>query len=208
MARRSTSDLAILTGAVGFAVLLWAVLAGATAASDGTILLAIAGVGRSAEWSLSLAHVASFLGDGAVRAAIMVIACTGLILARRMSAAIWFAAAGAGGALASSLLKAMIARPRPDLIPHLDHVTSAAFPSGHAWNGTILFLSLALLAPARWRRPALGLAAGIAAAIGISRIILGVHWPSDVLAGWLGGIAWVALWWKVAQRQHIGRFGR
>lgn len=90
--------------------------------------------------------------------------------------------------LASGFLKLYFARPRPDLVPHLDHVASASYPSGHAANAAVVFLTLALLVPARWRGRALALAACIIFLTGLSRVMLGVHWPSDVVGGWMLGI--------------------
>jgi undecaprenyl-diphosphatase len=208
MGVRCISKVLVLTGTGGFAAVLLAVLTGATAQADVAIAHAIAEAGRSNVWTLALAKAATFIGDSATRVAIMVIAVSALVIAKRTRWALWMAAIGAGGALMSSTLKALVARPRPELLPQLDHATSAAFPSGHAWNGTVLFLSLALVAPARFRRGALVAAGLLALATGVSRVVLGVHWPTDVLAGWCGGVAWTMLWWKVAQRQHIGRFGR
>jgi undecaprenyl-diphosphatase len=92
---------------------------------------------------------------------------------------------------ASDALKDMFERPRPDLVPHLDHVSSLSFPSGHATSAVAIFVLFAMLMPTaqrgRW------LAGGLLAAFltGWSRIALGVHWPSDVLGGWILGGAFV-----------------
>lgn len=99
--------------------------------------------------------------------------------------------------IASSLLKAAFDRPRPDLIAHLDHVSSASYPSGHATSAAALYLTLALLAPVRWRRPAWTFAMLMIGLTGLSRIMLGVHWPSDIVGGALLGAAFAlaAAWW-------------
>ncbi|WP_082813200.1 phosphatase PAP2 family protein [Sphingopyxis terrae] len=104
--------------------------------------------------------------------------------------------------IASSLLKAAFDRPRPDLIAHLDHVSSASYPSGHATSAAALYLTLALLAPVRWRRPAWTFAMLMIGLTGLSRIMLGVHWPSDVVGGTLLGAAFAlaAAWWARSER--------
>ena len=91
--------------------------------------------------------------------------------------------------LASSLLKNIFDRPRPDLIPHLDHVSSWSYPSGHATSVTAIALAVVLLAPAPWRRAAAGFAVVAILLTGLSRVMLVVHWPSDVLGGTMLGAA-------------------
>jgi undecaprenyl-diphosphatase len=107
-----------------------------------------------------------------------------------------FALGAVGGAQAlSELLKALIARPRPDIVPHEVAVYSASFPSGHAMLATAAYFTLAfiLATGANRARNRIGLyaSAGVLAfLIGASRVYLGVHWPSDVVAGWFAGLAW------------------
>ena len=109
----------------------------------------------------------------------------------------------ASGTLLSEGLKLGFARPRPELAPHMVEVYSASFPSGHALLSAIAYLTLgAMLARAstkkRIKTLALMVAAMLTILVGLSRIYLGVHWPSDVLAGWALGAAWAALWWLFA----------
>lgn len=109
------------------------------------------------------------------------------------------------GSILSQFLKSAFARPRPELVAHLAEVTSLSFPSGHAMNSAVAYLTLgALLARFHERRRlkalAMAFAMIITALIGASRIYLGVHWPTDVLAGWGLGAAWAALWWLIAWR--------
>lgn len=93
--------------------------------------------------------------------------------------------------LATSLLKKFFARERPDLVPHLDHASSFAFPSGHTNSVTVMFLLLIFLAGDKmhplWRAAAIG----FVLLSGVARIMLGVHWPMDVLCGFMlgGGFA-------------------
>ena len=109
-----------------------------------------------------------------------------------------------GGQILSSLLKLGIDRPRPDLVPHLVEVQTLSFPSGHAMMAAVTYLTLgsilAEIAPGRATKIyVLGVAVLITLMVGVSRIYLGVHWPSDVLAGWCAGFAWAMLCWLVAR---------
>ena len=98
------------------------------------------------------------------------------------------------------LLKTGFDRARPDPHGHAVAVHSMAFPSGHSANAMALGLGLALIAaPARWRLPALAAGLAFAAAVGLSRLVLGVHWPSDVLGGWAFGAAWTLLLVRLGQ---------
>ena len=98
--------------------------------------------------------------------------------------------------------KYWIARVRPDLEPHLVVVKTSSFPSGHATSSMIFYLTvaLALSAGTRWHRLAAAAALLLALLIGTSRVMLGVHWPSDVIGGWAFGMLWVLLNLRLAQR--------
>jgi undecaprenyl-diphosphatase len=98
--------------------------------------------------------------------------------------------------------KYSIARPRPELEPHLVAVKTWSFPSGHATSSMIFYLTLALAlaAGSRWQRPAAAAAVLLSLLIGLSRIMLGVHWPSDVVGGWSFGLLWVLLTLKPTER--------
>ena len=115
-----------------------------------------------------------------------------------------------GGVVVSTVLKLFYHRPRPDLVPHGMEVFTASFPSGHAMMSAIAYLTLATLLARidpRRRVKALVLFLGVSMTVlvGVSRVYLGVHWPSDVLAGWCVGAAWAALCWFVAlQLQRRG----
>ena len=106
-----------------------------------------------------------------------------------------------GRALAS-VQKYWIARVRPDVEPHLVVVHSSSFPSGHATSSMIVFLALALALTARtrWHRLAAGGAVLLSLLVGTSRVMLGVHWPSDVVGGWAFGALWVLLTLPLAER--------
>lgn len=107
-----------------------------------------------------------------------------------------------GGMLASSLLKWLFSRPRPDLVPHTTVVYTHSFPSGHAMLSAVVYLTLAALlartqTDVRAKRYLMLVAALLTILIGFSRIYLGVHWPTDVLAGWAMGSSWALLCWLV-----------
>jgi len=103
----------------------------------------------------------------------------------------------------SFVLKDIMDRPRPDLVSHLVDVQTSSFPSGHATLSAVVYLTIgALLAreqPSRGLRFYVMAVAILATMlIGCSRVYLGVHWPTDVLAGWAIGSAWAMLWWIAA----------
>lgn len=123
---------------------------------------------------------------------------------RRWSRALFLAGAIGGGALLNTVLKIGFARPRPDIVAHLVDVTSQSFPSGHAMNSAVVYLTLGALG-SRATKGAAAKAYLVAAAIvltlivGFTRVYLGVHWPTDVLAGWAAGAAWATMCWMTAE---------
>jgi undecaprenyl-diphosphatase len=102
----------------------------------------------------------------------------------------------------AEIQKYEIARVRPTLEPHLVVVKTSSFPSGHATSSMIFYLTLALALTAgtRWMRPAVAGAIALSVLIGTSRVMLGVHWPSDVIGGWAFGMLWVLLTLRLAER--------
>jgi undecaprenyl-diphosphatase len=138
--------------------------------------------------------------------AMLTLAVSGfLALDGKRRAALLVLAAVAGGLLGSHLLKGAFERPRPDLVPHRAVVYTHSFPSGHSMLSASTSLTLGvLLARVQKRRRLkafiLILTAFLTLLVGFSRIYLGVHWPSDVLAGWTAGGVWAFLCWLVALR--------
>jgi undecaprenyl-diphosphatase len=118
-----------------------------------------------------------------------------LVLLRRRAEAAWIAASVVGASILNATLKVWLHRPRPEIVPHLAVVSNASFPSGHAMISSAVYLTLALMiAEVQPRLGArlyvVGAASLLVLLIGCSRVYLGVHWPSDVLAGWAFGSAW------------------
>ena len=110
---------------------------------------------------------------------------------------LWVAIAGA--TLLNLLLKATFSRPRPDVFPWLvPHAGQSSFPSGHAMTSTVAYLTIAYLVArlqpsAALRHLTLAFAALVIFSVGLSRVYLGVHYPSDVMAGWVAGVAWASV---------------
>jgi undecaprenyl-diphosphatase len=135
---------------------------------------------------------------------IATVAATGfLLLEGKWHAALLLIFAVLSGMLISTLLKAGFDRPRPDLVPHGSIVTSPSFPSGHSTLSAITYLTIGALIARfrpnpRVRVYVLVLAILVTFLVGISRVYLGVHWPTDVLAGWAVGSAWALMCWFLA----------
>lgn len=144
------------------------------------------------------------LGGFTVLTLVTVVAAIAFLLHRKAHHALVLVATVLTAQLGSDLLKQLYGRPRPDLAPHSVYVYSASFPSGHSMLSATVYLTLAMLiASLEPRRATKALVFAVAvlvmSAVGISRVYLAVHWPTDVLAGWCAGavcalVAWMALW--------------
>ena len=144
------------------------------------------------------------LGSHGVLGLLLLAVSSFLLLAGLRRTAGSVLAACLSGAVLSALLKDLFARPRPDLVPHGAYVLSASFPSGHALLSALVYLTLATLVSRQLRQRRLrwhvmSVAVLLTLLVGASRVYLGVHWPSDVLAGWAIGAAWALAWWGIAQ---------
>ena len=212
-ARRELLPAAVL-GLVALAVLGFLQLGsevgeGETSRFDRAILLALRHPGDLAQpigphWLQLTMLDFTALGGTAVLTLLTVLAAGFLFAKARWARAAFLIAAIGGGAILSGLLKTGYARPRPAFVAHLVEVTSPSFPSGHAMNSAIVYLTLGvLLARAvperRVKAYLIGVAVFLTLLVGASRVYLGVHFPTDVLAGWTVGAAWAALCWAAAE---------
>jgi undecaprenyl-diphosphatase len=151
---------------------------------------------------LTTARVFTFLGEPTVLIAAGFIVACWLWWRNRSRLAIALLLVILIGRGLGVVQKYWIARVRPDAEPHLVVVKSSSFPSGHATSSMIFYLALALAltAGSRWQRPAVAGAILLSLAVGTSRVMLGVHWPSDVIGGWAFGMLWVLLTLRLAER--------
>jgi undecaprenyl-diphosphatase len=199
---RATLGVFILAGIVvatlGTAAFAWVaahVARGATQPFDESVLRWIA-THRSPGLEEAALEV-TFLGTGLVVLVMVGIAATFLYLTSHKYSAALLIAATAGGIILNNVLKLGFSRPRPQLFTWGTHVVSSSFPSGHAMSAAIVYGTVAYLAARlqrrRWvRAVTLGVAALLILLISASRLYLGVHYPSDVLAGICVGLAWAA----------------
>ena len=204
-----------LIGALASAAAIWAfvsiageVVEGDTQGLDREILLALRSSTDVSDpigprWVEEMGRDVTALGGTGIL--IMITTFVGLYLwvsGKRRSMVMVVAAIGSGF-LMGQILKRSFDRARPDLVPHGDYVYTASFPSGHAMMSAVTYLTLGILLARveprrRVRAFLLGLAVFLTVIIGISRVYLGVHWPTDVLAGWTAGAAWALMWWLLA----------
>ena len=191
-----------------FGKLVEEMLEGDTRAFDEAVLRALRSPTNPADplgpwWVETALRDLTSLGSTAVLTLITLSAIGYLLIDGKRAAAVFVLLSIGGGTVVSTLLKNVIARPRPELVAHLVEVRTLSFPSGHAMLSAVTFLTLgALLARLQSRRRLkaylLTVAVFLSLLVGISRVYLGVHWPTDVLAGWCVGAAWAMLCWLLA----------
>lgn len=190
-----------------FAVLADEVTEGDTRAFDERVLLALRAAGDPADpigprWFEEMMRDFTAIGGTGVLV-LMVLAVAGfLTLTGKGHAALAIIVAVCGGTLVSQTMKWAYARPRPELVPHGAEVYTASFPSGHAMMSAIVYLTLgAMLARTQSGQAVkayiIGVAIFLTVLVGTSRVYLGVHWPTDVLAGWALGALWAIVCWLV-----------
>lgn len=185
------------------------VLEGEAASFDERVLLAFRVDGDINDpigpaWFEEMVRDITALGSTGVLTLVVVCIVGALWLNGEPRAALLVAVAVSSGAALSSGLKEAFQRPRPDIVPHVAEVYSLSFPSGHSMTSAVVFLVLGallsrLFPKRRMKLYFIAAALGVAFLVGMSRIYLGVHYPTDVAAGWIAGTAWALVWWLVAE---------
>lgn len=190
---------------------LWSeVAAGHLEKIDNSILLAL----RSSSdpsilsgpvWLPDILRAITILGDSKLLIALVILVAAYLVARRTYYFALVLLAPTVGAMAIVSLLKDHFGRPRPEVVEQLTTRYSMSFPSGHAANSAIVYLTMAMLfTQIRPERHAgiylVSAALLLTTTIGISRVALGVHWPSDVVAGWMFGLSWGYFWVLLASR--------
>lgn len=185
------------------------VLEGATKGIDETVLLALRQPGDhtrtiGSAWVSHAASDITSLGGVTVLTLATFLTVLYLLSVHKKAMALFVFLATAGGWLLSTCLKIVIARQRPDVVPHLVDINDFSFPSGHAMLSAVTYLTLAgLLArhQATLSAKVFTLATGVflTLIIGCSRVLLGVHYPTDVLGGWCAGATWALMCWYIAR---------
>jgi undecaprenyl-diphosphatase len=175
---------------------------------DRSLLLSLREPGNPAKalgplWLQVAARDVTSLGSPAVLTLLTLGVLGFLALKRQWGNALFVLLSISGGAIVSSSLKDFMQRPRPDFAADVAQTQTYSFPSGHAFLSAVTFLTLgALLArvqeQAGLKAYMLAVAIALTILVGVSRIYLGVHWPTDVLAGWCAGAAWAILCWSAA----------
>jgi undecaprenyl-diphosphatase len=205
----------IAGGILAFVELSDEVKEGGTAQIDRTILLAMRNPQDLSDpigpkWFEEMERDFTALGGVAVLMVLTLTVCGFLVLDGKNRAAGFLLMAVLGGLLFSTGLKHVFQRPRPNLVPHGSYVYTTSFPSGHSMLSAATYLTMgALLARVQSRRRLkiylMVVATMLTLLVGISRVYLGVHWPTDVLAGWTAGGVWALICWMVARKlQHRG----
>ena len=213
--RRGRREIGLIAGLfvaaalfLGFGLLAAEVAEGDTAGFDRAILLAFRTPGDTANpigppWLEEFGRDVTALGSYAFLGFLFLATVFYLLLVRKRHLAMLMSAAVLGGEILSNVLKIGFGRPRPELAVHAVRVFSASFPSGHAMLSAVAFLTIGALltrvhADRRVKVYFMTLAVLLTVAVGLSRVYLGVHYPTDVLAGWCLGAAWATLCWVVA----------
>jgi undecaprenyl-diphosphatase len=141
--------------------------------------------------------------------ALVVVAVTGfLLLQTRYWTTLFVLLTVISGEMVSSALKQLFGRPRPTVVPHLREVFSSSFPSGHAMTSAVVYLTLGtmLMRVSEQRLTKMycfAIALLLTMLAGISRVFLGVHYPTDVIGGWIIGFVWASICWLVAQQFEV-----
>jgi undecaprenyl-diphosphatase len=207
--------LLVVAGTWGFIALADEVTEGGTQHFDDWAIRALRKPGDLAtpigpKWVEEVARDITALGGVAVLSIVTAIVVGYFVIVGKRRAAAFVGFATFGGLVLSTLLKHSFDRPRPELVPHLSQVYTSSFPSGHSMLSATVYLTLGSLlmrlAPQkRVKLYYLLVAMTLTFLVGISRVYMGVHYPTDVLAGWAAGLVWALLCWLLARAlQHRG----
>lgn len=195
--------LLIVAGVWAFVAILGEVREGDTKRFDERVILFF-GAHQGPPWLREAGRDLTALG-GVTVLTLTTAAVLGFLLLMRRFGMVWLVlVAILGGFVLSMVLKDVIDRPRPQLVPHGSLVYTSSFPSGHSMLSAVTYLTLGSLLGRTVRSRLVKLyflfvAMLLSFLIGVSRVYLGVHWPTDVLAGWCAGLAWALLCWVVAR---------
>lgn len=190
---------ASIAGALFALVLALGVMSGNLHRTDRAVLVWLRGATDGVDgWRPALRRFMldmTALGDPPMLTLMVLLVAGYLVAAQNRRLAAMVVASTAAGAATGTVLKELFGRARPDVVTHLVEVRSLSFPSGHAMQSGVIYLTLAALIARSERRHVeriyvLGAAIGLVLLIGGSRLYLGVHWPTDVLAGWTIGASW------------------
>ena len=189
----------------GFVKLAGEVIEGDTRGFDETIMLALRTPGDISQplgpvWFHELVRDFTAIGSTGVLTIVTLGVAGFLAFSRKGHTALFVLLAVIGGVILSNVLKTGFSRPRPELVPHSVVVFTNSFPSGHAMMSAVVYLTLGNLLARTQKQFSIkiflmALAAFLTVLVGVSRVYLGVHWPSDVLAGWTLGACWALLCW-------------
>jgi len=192
----------------GFTIVAEETMEGETLRFDNAVLAALRSPSNPAvpigpDWLLPAAQDITALGGTAVIVLLILCVSGYFVLQKKVHTAMFLITSVAGGTAANLILKEFFSRPRPSAVPHLAHFLHASFPSGHTMISAIVYLTLAaMLAKSttslRLKFYFLTVGVTISLLIGLSRLFLGVHYPTDVLAGWCGALAWAGLTYLLA----------
>jgi undecaprenyl-diphosphatase len=165
-------------------------------------------------WLKEIGRDMTALGGIAVLSLMTTAAAVYLLLLRKWHAMLLMVMAVVSGVLVSTVLKSSFDRPRPEWGSALTATFTSSFPSGHSMLSAVVYLVLGSMLARMESRRALKIYFMVVAVlltflVGLSRIYLGAHYPTDVLAGWTAGLAWALLWWLITRfLQHRGRVER
>ncbi|MBF9042723.1 phosphatase PAP2 family protein [Rhodobacterales bacterium HKCCE4037] len=202
--------LALVVGTIwGLAELVSEVVEGDTTTFDRAILLLLRNPADlsdpiGAPWVEEAGRDLTAFGGAIMITGITLLTSGFFLLRRQYASMLYLLAAVGGGIVLSSLAKGFFERARPELVPYDSLVYTSSFPSGHSMMAATAYLTLGVLIARilpqnRLKAYVMSIALLITILVGVSRVYLGVHWPTDVLAGWMGGAAWAMICLVVAR---------